>query len=338
VPACILSLDLEKIPMNIPGRPQPAPLAEAARLSPSFDADRLARELVEVSGHRWQPQRIRAPGGGIGAAAAIDWRVLPLRSPGGDPDRTDPGGPGPADFAPTVWLKRLPYLREILGSIPAPLNAVRLMALGPGAARKPHRDSKYALHRGLARMHIPLVTHPGAVLILDGVEHCWQPGQLWYGDFSREHMVRNAGPVARVHTVIDALFTRELAELFPADWQTALNESDVLVNQTTQPPAPCPVALPYATYLPRGFTDFGHDQSLDGPLHPGQVTMAGGQLTLSSADGRVFALAPAGPDEYRFAGWSQQRTLRLAGDGVLLRVRRGRVLQERHLPSTASVR
>ncbi len=288
-------------------------------------------------GHRWQLQRIHAPGGGIGAAATIDWRVLPLRSPGGDADRTDPGGPGPADFAPTVWLERLPYLCGILGAIPASLNAVRLMALGPGAASQPHRDPKYALHRGFVRLHIPLVTHPGAVLVLDGVEHCWQPGQFWYGDFSREHMVRNNGPITRVHAVIDALLTRELADLFPADWQTALSEGDVLVNQTTPPHAPCPVALPYATLLPGGFTDFGHDQSLDGPLHSGRVTAADGQLTLTAA-GRVFALTPAGPDEYRFAGWSEQRTLQFADDGVLLRLRRGRVLQKRHLPATAGVR
>lgn len=306
------------------------PLPEAVQLAPSFDADLLARELTEVTSHRWQPQRIHAPGGGAGTAAVIDWRVLPLRSPGGDPERTDPGGPGPADFAPTAWLDRLGYLREILRSIPAPLNAVRLMALGPSAASQPHRDPKYALHRGFVRLHIPIVTHPAAVLVLDGVEHCWQPGQLWYGDFSREHLVRNTGPVTRVHTVIDALLTRELVGWFPSDWQTALAERDVLVNRPTSAPAPCPVQLPYTALLPRGFTDFDHDQSLDGPLQPARVTQDAGQLTLTAA-GRTFALNPVGLGEYRFAGWSEQRTLQLAPDGVLLRVRRGRTLHERHL-------
>lgn len=317
--------------------PEHPPLSEAVRLAPSFDADRLAHELAEVTGHRWAPQRIHAPGGGVGAATAIDWRVLPLCSPGGDPDRTDPGGPGPVDFAPTVWLARLPYLREILGSIPAPLNAVRLMALCPGAACQPHRDPKYALHRGLMRLHIPLITHPEAVLVLDGVEHCWAAGQFWYGDFSREHMVRNTGPLTRVHAVIDALITRELAKMFPADWRSALSEGDVLFNRATPPPAAFLVALPYATALPRGFTDFDHDQPLDGPLQPGRVTEVDGQVRLTAAR-RVLALAPVGLDEYRFAGWSEQRTLQVADDGVLLRVRRGRAIQERHLPTTASAR
>ncbi len=314
------------------------PLSEAVRLARSFDADRLASELAEVISHRWAPQRIQAPGGGVGAATAIDWRVLPLRSPGGDPDRTDPGGPGPVDFAPTEWLERLPYLREILESIPAPLNAVRLMALGPGASCRPHSDPKYTLHRGLMRLHIPLITHPGAVLVLDGVEHCWAAGQFWYGDFSREHMVHNTGPAVRVHAVIDALLTRELAEMFPADWQTALNDGDALFNRPTPPPTRCAVVLPYAAALPSGFTDFDHDRPLDGPLQSWQVIKADRQVTLI-ADGRVLALAPVGPPgEYRFAGWSEQRTLRVAADGVLLRVRRGRATQERHLPAAANAR
>ncbi|MGH3565758.1 MAG: aspartyl/asparaginyl beta-hydroxylase domain-containing protein [Pseudonocardia sp.] len=317
--------------------PQRPPLSEATPLAPSFDADRLAQELAEVTGHRWAPQRIQAPGGGVGAATALEWRVLPLRSPGGDPERTDPGGPGPVDFAATPWLERLPYLRQILDSIPAPLNAVRLMALGPGAACQPHRDPKYALARGLMRLHIPLTTHPEAVLVLDGVEHCWTAGQLWYGDFSREHLVRNTGPATRVHTVIDALLTPELAELFPPDWQTALSESDVLFNRATTPPAPFPVALPHATALPSGFTDFDHDRPFDGPLQPAQVTDVDGQVILTAVD-RVLALTPVGPGEYRLAGWSEQRTLEFAAHGVLLRVRRGREIQEQHLPATSAAR
>ncbi|MDO0936603.1 aspartyl/asparaginyl beta-hydroxylase domain-containing protein [Streptomyces sp. DG2A-72] len=323
--------------MSTPERTQPAPLVEAARLACSFDADRLQSELAKVSGHRWKPQRIHAPGGSIGQTAAIDWRVLPLRSPGGDPDRTDPGGPGPVDFAPTVWMERLPYLRELLDGIPAPLNAVRLMALGPGAASRPHRDPKYALHRGFMRLHIPLVTHPGAVLVLDGVEHCWQPGEFWYGDFSREHLVRNTGPATRVHAVIDALLTRELAELFPVDWQIALARAGVLFNQPAPAAAACPIALPYPASLPSGLTDFDHDQPLDGPLQPVQLSEADGHLSLTTAD-RAFALVPVGQSEFRFAGWSEQRTLQLTDDGVVLRARHGRQLTERRLPAAARTR
>jgi aspartate beta-hydroxylase len=320
--------------MNAPNRP---PLSEAVQLSPSYDAERLARELTAVTDHRWELQRISASGG-VGAAAPIDWRVLPLRSPGGDADRTDPGGPGPVDFAPTVWLDRLPYLRTILDSLPASLNAVRLMALGPGASSRPHCDPKYALNRGMVRLHIPLISNPGAVLVLDGVEHRWQPGQLWYGDFSREHLVRNAGTIARVHTVIDALLTRELAGWFPVDWQAALGEGDVLFNRAAPPPMPCPAVPPYTTMLPQAFTDFGADEPLAGPRQPGEIMAAEADRCALAVAGRVFALAHMGAGEYRFAGWSEQRTLQCTEDGVLLRVRHGRVLQELHVAATADLR
>lgn len=310
------------------------PLSEAVRLSPTFDPHRLARELAEVTGHPWQPQRIRTHGGGVGAASTLDWRVLPLRSPGGDSDRTDPGGPGSTDFASTAWLHQLPYLRTILEDIPAPLNAVRLMALGPGAASHAHHDPKYALHRGMVRLHIPLITNPGAVLLLDGVEHRWQPGQLWYGDFSRQHLVRNTGHTTRVHTVIDTLLTHELTTWFPPDWRTALHESDILVNRASPPPATGTIPLPYTLTLPHGFTDFDHDQPLRDPLQPGQITSGkDGQCLLAAGD-RTFTLTPVGNGEYRFAGWSEQRTLQPTDCGVLLRARHGRALHERHIAAT----
>src|SRR5688500_9794834 len=155
--------------------------AEAVRLRPSFDPQRLQAELTDVTGRTWDKQRIYGSAG-TGAQADLDWRVLPLRSIGGDPARTDPGGPGDENFANTRWLDQLPYLQQILSAVPAPLNAARLMALGSGAACAEHCDPKYSARRGFARLHIPIVTNPGAVLTLDGVEHRWQPGDFWFGE------------------------------------------------------------------------------------------------------------------------------------------------------------
>ncbi|MFJ6669072.1 aspartyl/asparaginyl beta-hydroxylase domain-containing protein [Streptomyces sp. NPDC091383] len=309
---------------------------EAAQLSPVFDADQLAAELAVVTAHTWNPQRIHTYGGQVGQAAAIDWRVLPLRSLGGDPERTDPGGPGPQPFAATRWLNQLPYLAQIIHSLPAPLNAVRLMALGPGAISNPHSDPKYRLDRGIVRLHIPVVTDPGAVLVLDGVEHCWQPGTLWYGDFSREHLVRNTSTaVTRVHVVIDALLTADLAAWFPAAWQQLLTRGEVLFNRTGPALAPAwPARLPYEALLPSGFADFDAAAPLDGSLIPARIDRdAGGVLTLTTA-GRTFALDPAGDaGEFRFSGWSEQRTLQPDSDGggLTLRIRRGRALADRHV-------
>ncbi|MFB6513440.1 aspartyl/asparaginyl beta-hydroxylase domain-containing protein [Streptomyces virginiae] len=105
---------------------------------------------------------------------------------------------------------------------PLRLNAARLRALGPGAVGERYGAPKYRLARGCVHLRIPLTTNPDAVLYLDGTEHTCQPGEFWYGDFSREHAVRSLGTTTtttRVHTVIDVLFTIELAVLFPPDWQ-----------------------------------------------------------------------------------------------------------------------
>ncbi|MBV7674171.1 aspartyl/asparaginyl beta-hydroxylase domain-containing protein [Streptomyces halstedii] len=310
--------------------------AEAVQLSPVFDSVRLAAELAAVTAHTWNVQRTHTYGGQVGLPAAIDWRVLPLRSLGGDPERTDPGGPGPLPFAPTHWLSQLPYLGQILDAVPAPLNAVRLMALGPGAVSDPHRDPKYRLDRGIVRLHIPVVTDPGAVLVLDGVEHCWQPGTLWYGDFSREHLVRNTSQrVTRVHVVIDALLTADLAAWFPDAWQELLTHGEILLNRTGPAGAPAwPGGLPYEALLPTGFADFDSPAPLDGSLIPARIDRdTDGDLVLTVA-GRAFVLVPADDTgELRFSGWSEQRTLQPDGGGLTLRVRRGRALANRHVPA-----
>ncbi|MCX5380398.1 aspartyl/asparaginyl beta-hydroxylase domain-containing protein [Streptomyces sp. NBC_00091] len=308
--------------------------AGAAQLLPVFDAGRLADELAAVTAHTWNVQRTHTYGGQVGLPATIDWRVLPLRSLGGDPERTDPGGPGPQPFAATRWLGRLPYLAEILDSVPAPLNAVRLMALGPGAVSNPHCDPKYRLDRGIVRLHIPVVTDPGAVLVLDGVKHCWQPGTLWYGDFSREHLVRNTSwKVTRVHVVIDALLTADLAAWFPDSWQELLTHGEVLLNHTGPATAPAwPAELPYEALLPSGFADFDSAAPLDGSLIPARIDLGGDGVLALTIAGRAFALLPVDEAEFRFSGWSEQRTLQPQGDGGLtLRVRRGRALADRQV-------
>ncbi|TVZ90514.1 aspartyl/asparaginyl beta-hydroxylase domain-containing protein [Streptomyces sp. BK340] len=312
----------------------PARPAPAARLTPVFDAARLARELDAVTEHEWERQRTHYAADRIGPDTPTDWRVLPLRSPGGDPTRTDPGGPGPDDYAATCWLQQLPYLQEILDSIPAPLNAVRLLALGPAAASQPHCDPKYALERGMVRLHIPIVTHPGAVLVLDGTEHRWQPGAFWYGDFSREHLVRNTGPVRRVHAIIDALLTRELAVFFPEPWQEALADADVLFNRQPAPTQPA-ATLPTSLALPSGFMDFGHDTPLEGHTTAVELAERGDGLDLQAGEHR-YALVPVADGEYRYAGWSEQRTLQLRGDRVVLHARHGRALTSQHVPFPAA--
>ncbi|GAB3259243.1 aspartyl/asparaginyl beta-hydroxylase domain-containing protein [Kineosporia babensis] len=302
----------------------------ATRLALDLDARRLQDELSGVTGHTWDLQRSHTVHG-ISEPAVIDWRILPLHSPGGDSERTDPGGPGCEPFAPTFWLGQLPYLAQVLESIPAPRNAARLMALGPGAVIAPHRDLKHQLDRGFMRLHIPIVTTPEAVLTLDGVEHCWQPGTFWYGDFSREHSVRNTSTTTRVHAVIDVLLTPELTRLFPDSWQDLLHSDQVLLNHyTSKVPRDRPHSSAVDCLVPTQFIDFQSDDSLEGSLVPAQIKHTEGSLSLT-VDDRILALVPAGADgEWRFSGWSEQRTVQVVSSGaLLLRTRQGGKVSER---------
>ncbi|KIH97624.1 hypothetical protein LP52_18115 [Streptomonospora alba] len=306
--------------MHSPCPTWPAP---ATQLRPRFAPDRLVHDLARLRRHRWAKQRIHNASG-VGAETDVDWRVLPLRSPGGVPERTDPGGPGPDGFAPTEWTHHAPYLAEVLATLPAPVNAARLMALAPGAVSAEHCDPKYALTRGLARIHLVLSTNPDAVLVLDGTAYRWQPGQLWFGEFARPHLVRNDGATTRVHLVIDALLTAELATWFPRDWAEAMHAGAALMNR----PAAALDSSPATTVrLPASFLDFaptGGGDSMPAPDEPAieaRVEPAWDQWRLTVADGRVFALVHLGEGEFRFCGWSEQRTLQIRESDVLLRTR-----------------
>lgn len=309
----------------------PADVVPAAvRLTLSFDPARLAADLSAVNRHTWQRQQVSGYGG-LGQRTELDWRVLPLRSIAGDPARTDPGGPGPADFASTPWLAHVPYLAEVLNVLPGPVCAARLMALGPGTATRTHSDPKYAPERGFVRLHLPIVTNPGAVLTLDGTEHRWQPGQLWCGQFARPHAVRNDGAATRIHLVTDMLISAGLVELFPEPLRPALLARALFTRQTRSGAAPADRVVE----LPESFTDFSRDDVITrlAGSAPARITTGGAGGRLTSADGRAFALVHLGDGEFRFVGWSQQRTLHVRHEAVTLRTRTGRAAAQLTLPS-----
>lgn len=324
-----------------PAVPMPA---EATLLRPTFDADRMLAELAAVRTHAWDRQRVYDDKG-VGSQTDVDWRCLALRSPGGDGDRTDPGGPGAEDFADTEWLDQLPYIRQILGSIPAPLHAVRLMALGPDTVGMDHSDPKYGPRWGVVRLHVPVVTNPAALLVLDGVEHAWQPGEFWFGDFSQTHRVQNHGDEARTHLVIDALVVPGLARVFPQSWASYFADGDVLFNRQACPQraaerarSACRLEIP-ASF---GLWESEANLAVGEPTTLARVHETGSGLELALDTGQRLGLVHLGQSEYRFAGWSEERTLQLFTDGptpsAVLRTRAGRQVQQLTVPVTPDQR
>ncbi|WP_042420473.1 aspartyl/asparaginyl beta-hydroxylase domain-containing protein [Streptacidiphilus anmyonensis] len=312
--------------------------AAAVRLPATTDAARLVEELQLLTAERWRQQRVF--GASLSSSPTdADWRILPLRSPDGSLERTDPGGPGTDDFADTTWMARVPYMRSLVRAIPVPVRAVRLMALGPAAASPTHSDLKYGPRWGLARIHIPVVTNPGALLDIQGNEYCWQPGEIWFGDFSRPHHIRNSGPETRVHMVVDCVVAPELTRYFPPAWQAYLGSEDVLNSRPEQPRLRPGGGeqVRHRFHVPTRFLDWREpaEMSIDTarPQTLVSVVERRESVQLVLPDQRKFGLIHVADREFRFAGWTQERTIVLPGpdvsaDSVVLRARTGRLLYE----------
>jgi hypothetical protein len=330
---------------NWPQAPILAGLPAVAQLEPRFDAERLRSDTEVLLRERWAQPRIVSGDGVGGYVTNLEWRTLSMRSIGGDEERTDAGGPGLAEYANTPLLAKAPYIAEVMDAIPAPLRAVRLMSLGPGAESPYHHDTKYGFPWGTLRLHVPLITTPGAVLLIDGGSHRWEPGALWYADFSRMHMVRNTDNITRVHLVIDCHVTPQLLELFPAAFQTpAVRRNALLAAPEVAPEVAVDPAAAQAVRCEFAMpASFGSFEEADGQFAQDQQTitaridLVGDQFVLLLDGKSAYQLIPLGNGEFRFAGWTVERTIAVApthlGPAVTLRARVGAVTRALELPA-----
>lgn len=290
-----------------------AGLPAAVRLTPTFDTDRLQAEVGHLTRLTWARQRTYTEQG-EGLESPVDWRVLALRNQGGDEQRTDAGGPGTAPFTNTRWLDSTPYLAEVLASLPRGMRAARLMSLAPGAQVGTHRDTPMGLPYGMVRLHIPIVTNDGAVLVLDGDTHCWKPGTFWYGDFSRPHSIANSGPSNRIHLVIDTALTPELLDLFPRTSVDRIDVADVLFERPELPLRPGELAsFRGRVTVPAAFANWSAEP-LDDTVSIGDqhssIVAEDGRLVLVGPDARI-GLVHVGAGEFRLQGWTEERTMHI---------------------------
>jgi hypothetical protein len=289
--------------------------AAAARLNVAYDHEEMRAELGALQSSLWPRQSTYRDG--VGEQAEIDWRVLSLRSLGGNADRTDPGGPGLEEFADTSAKPLTQAASMLLDDIPSPKRAVRCMALGPGTASKVHSDTKCGPRWGVARIHAPIITNDGAFLQLDGAEYHWQPGELWFGDFSRSHMVANLGYEVRIHLVIDILVTDCTADIFPGEWRPYFDSGDVLINREPEPRQglanewACHLSLPLGFLMGSDPTDSEWRETVRAQVHP----LPDDGLTLAADTGQQLRLVHVRAGEFRYGGWSEERTIILPASG-----------------------
>lgn len=76
-----------------------------------------------------------------------------------------------------------------------------VFTLVPGQTHPMHKDVQPP--EWLARVHVPLITNPGAVLIMDDGEHHLEVGKAYRMNTLANHTVENRGEETRVHFIFD---------------------------------------------------------------------------------------------------------------------------------------
>lgn len=159
------------------------------KLPIAFDAERLAAEVRAFPPSAWTPH----PTGFVGNEA------VRLVTPNGEPTDALEG-----PMAPTEWLNRSSYIREIMGRLGAVWGRSRLMALAAGSEVPSHIDINYYWRTHL-RIHIPVITNPGVLFTCGGETVHMEPGSCWIFDSFRRHDVQNKGSEQRIHLVLDTV-------------------------------------------------------------------------------------------------------------------------------------
>ena len=138
-------------------------LPDRLRLPLSFDPARLQADAAGLARPEWIRHFVSGNYDG-------DWSVVPLRGKAGarHPVMMIYADPQCRDFEDTPFLAACPYIQSVLRVFACPLEAVRLMRLGPGSIIKEHRDHDLCFEQGAARLHIPVVTNPDVEFLLNG--------------------------------------------------------------------------------------------------------------------------------------------------------------------------
>ena len=304
----------------------------AVRLLRQTDSMGLQREVGVLDWYNWKPERPFVAGQSAEPISPY-WRCLPLRSPGGSLSRTDPGGPATEAFADTVALHACPLLAGVLAELPGERRSARLLALDPGGYVDEHRDDFIGLRYGQVRLHIPIITDPGASITIERERHVWQPGSIWYGDFGLPHTVEHSGSRVRIHLVVDLLIDERFAGWFQPDLWSRISADGVLFNRTKTTSDPPDVSSMGAFRIPASLRDPLGDP-VDRTGYVSAWLESGDEGLIWTVDGQATCLLePIGDSEFRFSGWGDERTMRFYNRYVELIVRRGHSASTYAFPS-----
>lgn len=165
-----------------------------------FCGETLAREMRALPTEAWMSHPQKYDGN----------LAVPLVSPNGAMVHRTFG-----PMAATEWLRRCPYVLEVMRALNSTWGRSRFMGLEPGAEVPEHVDIHYYWRTHL-RIHIPVVTNPEVGFTADGDTIHMAAGDCWILDSFYRHSVVNRGSATRVHLVLDTVGSGSLWDLIAA--------------------------------------------------------------------------------------------------------------------------
>ena len=135
-------------------------MSSSLKLPYQFDPFQLKQDLSLIHQHEWQAHYNQRDYEG-------QWASVPLRSVGGRSDSIFALSNSDERFENTPILDRCPYFQQVMKSIDAEQESVRLLALHPGSVIHEHQDHELGFEDGVTRLHVPIVTD-------EKVEFCCQ--------------------------------------------------------------------------------------------------------------------------------------------------------------------
>jgi hypothetical protein len=118
---------------------------------------------------------------------------------------------GPKPIEDREPLQQLPYVRELLRSIPAPPMRCLLAKLLPGGLIRMHVDNGDYFLQTL-RIHVPVVSDPSVAMVSDDRVYTMRPGEAWALNNSTYHGVLSNWTQARIHLICDFRASDALCE------------------------------------------------------------------------------------------------------------------------------
>ncbi|MGD1919848.1 MAG: aspartyl/asparaginyl beta-hydroxylase domain-containing protein [Pleurocapsa sp.] len=123
---------------------------------------------------------------------------------------------------PTAALEFCPYIKELLDELPAEKKRVRFLSLEANKEIRWHCDGTGSIDRivksSSSRFHIPVITSPKVEFKISHNTCQWEAGNMYYGDFSFPHRVKNNWDKRRIHLVVDLIPNDNLRALFPSSF------------------------------------------------------------------------------------------------------------------------